>query len=155
MTPGFPARRFDLSVMRAQNAALMRLEESIDLAPELRNLIKIRVSQLNGCVFCLDMYWIDARAEGATEERLYSLDAWRESRRYNARERAALGLCEALTLLPAGGFTEAAWLEATGILGDDAIQVALETTAVNAWNRLMIASGAEPGHYEAAMQEAA
>ncbi|HJT24445.1 MAG TPA: carboxymuconolactone decarboxylase family protein, partial [bacterium] len=69
------------------------------LEPLLKELVKIRASQINGCAFCLDMHTKDARALGETEERIYMLNAWRESFLYNARERAALAWTEALTNL--------------------------------------------------------
>ena len=65
----------------------------------LLHLIKMRASQINGCAYCLDMHSQDARAEGETEQRLYALDAWRETPFYSARERAALAWTEALTLI--------------------------------------------------------
>jgi AhpD family alkylhydroperoxidase len=66
---------------------------------KLSDLIKLRVSQINGCAYCLDMHWKDLRAAGETEQRLYGLDAWRESPYYTERERAALAWAEAVTLV--------------------------------------------------------
>ncbi|WNG23568.1 carboxymuconolactone decarboxylase family protein [Cystobacter fuscus] len=73
--------------------------EALGLEPSLRELVKIRSSQLNGCAFCIHMHTRDARAHGETEERIYLLDGWRESPLYTDRERAALGWTEALTLV--------------------------------------------------------
>src|SRR5690349_23314506 len=70
------------------------------LEPSLLELVKMRASQINGCAYCLDMHSKDARAHGETEQRLYALNAWRETPFYSARERAALAWTEALTLLP-------------------------------------------------------
>src|SRR6476469_9043608 len=67
------------------------------LEESLQNLIKLRVSQINGCAYCLDMHWKDLRARGESEQRLYGLDAWEESPYYNERERAALAWAEAVT----------------------------------------------------------
>nr|WP_301540730.1 carboxymuconolactone decarboxylase family protein [Corallococcus exiguus] len=73
--------------------------EALGLEPRLRELVKIRSSQINGCAFCIHLHTRDARAHGETEERIYLLDGWRESPLYTERERAALGWTEALTLV--------------------------------------------------------
>nr|WP_301540871.1 MULTISPECIES: carboxymuconolactone decarboxylase family protein [Corallococcus] len=73
--------------------------EALGLEPSLRELVKIRSSQINGCAFCIHLHTRDARAHGETEERIYLLDGWRESPLYTERERAALGWTEALTLV--------------------------------------------------------
>src|SRR4051794_27054546 len=83
-------------------AAMARLDAAIELDRGLRELIKLRASQLNGCAFCIDKHWKDARAAGESEARLYLLDAWPESPGYTERERAALALCEALTFVADG-----------------------------------------------------
>src|SRR5258708_30247657 len=72
------------------------------LDKNLLDLIRLRVSQINGCAYCLDMHWKDLRAAGETEQRLYGLDAWRESPYYTDRERAALAWAEAVTLVTQG-----------------------------------------------------
>src|SRR5213592_1613427 len=85
--------------------ALISLETYLsrcNIERALIDLVKLRASQINGCAFCIDMHWKDARATGESEERLYSLDAWRESPLYDERERAALELCEAMTLVTGG-----------------------------------------------------
>src|SRR3954468_6266666 len=92
-----------------QYAAMFRLEQSIELDRGLRDLISLRAAQINGCAFCLDMHWKDARAAGESEERLYSVEVWRESPLYSERERAALELCEAMTVVAAGHVPDAAW----------------------------------------------
>jgi AhpD family alkylhydroperoxidase len=106
----FPADRIQLDeVARKPIAALYRLEQSIELDVRLANLVKVRASQINGCAFCIDGHWKDARADRESEERLYSLAAWRESPLYDERERAALGLTEALTLVAETGVPDEAW----------------------------------------------
>jgi AhpD family alkylhydroperoxidase len=80
-------------------AALDTYVQDSGLEPSLVELIKMRASQINGCAYCLHMHSRDARAKGETEERLYLLDAWRESPRYTDRERAALAWTEAVTLV--------------------------------------------------------
>src|SRR5215207_5775531 len=90
MSPTIPAQPLQLSELAPrQFAAMYRLQGSIELDRGLGDLVKLRASQINGCAFCIDMHWKDARAVGETEERLYSLDAWRESPLYGERERAA------------------------------------------------------------------
>ena len=73
--------------------------DRVDFDPRLRELVRIRASQLNGCAYCIDMHTKDARAIGETEQRIYALPAWRETPFFTARERAALGFTEAVTLL--------------------------------------------------------
>jgi len=75
---------------------------SSSLEKNLLHLIKLRVSQVNGCAFCLDMHWKDLQAEGESEQRMYSLDAWRETPYYSGRERAALAWAEAVTNITDG-----------------------------------------------------
>src|ERR1051326_6232631 len=105
-------RRMKLQAAAQPYAAMLRLDESIDVEQPLRELVKVRASQLNRCAFCIDMHWKDARALGESEERLYMLDAWRESALYDDRERAALALCEAMTLITDGHVPDAVWNEA-------------------------------------------
>jgi AhpD family alkylhydroperoxidase len=137
-------------------AAMYRLEASIELDQPLADLVKVRASQVNGCAFCIDMHWKDARAAGESEERLYSLDAWRESPLYSERERAALELCEAMTLVAEGHVPDEVWDRArSAIVEEELAQLAFAITAINAWNRLMITTRVEPGHYEPHLREAA
>src|SRR5215813_14883617 len=99
-------RRIDLiKVNPAAAKAMYALEayvESSSIEPSLIALIKVRASQINGCAFCIDMHTKEARAKGEDEQRLYLLDAWRESPFYSNRERAALAWTEALTLVADG-----------------------------------------------------
>src|SRR5262247_3320803 len=84
--------------------AMLSLEASLadsDLGESFLHIVKLRASQINGCAYCIDMHWKDARAAGETEQRLYGLDAWRESPYYSDRERAALEWTEALTTITA------------------------------------------------------
>jgi AhpD family alkylhydroperoxidase len=109
------------------------------LEESLYHLVKTRASQINGCAFCVHMHTRDARAHGETEERLYLLNAWRESPLYTARERAALAWTEALTLIAdthapddvfeelKPHFTEAEIVNLTMLIG-----------MINLWNRLAI-----------------
>jgi AhpD family alkylhydroperoxidase len=157
MSNPFPADRIQLSVVAPkQMAAMFRLERSIEIGDRLGNLIKVRASQINGCAFCIDMHWKDARAGGESEERLYSLGAWRQSHLYEKQERAALELCEAMTLVADGQVPDEVWDLVRAAFGEDELaQLVFAIAAINAWNRLMIASRTEPGHYEPGILEAA
>jgi AhpD family alkylhydroperoxidase len=131
---------------------MYRLERSIELDQRLRDLVKVRASQINGCAFCLDMHWQEARAAGETEERLYSLDVWRESPLFADHERAALELCEAITLIREGHVPDATWERATEFFDEEKLaHLVFTITAINAWNRLMLTARVEPGHYEPAI----
>src|SRR5690242_8383143 len=110
MSTTIPAGRIQLPERTPrQYAAMLRLNRSVELDHGLANLLHVRASQINGCAFCLDMHWKDARAAGETEERLYMLSAWRESLLYSPAERAALQLCEAMTLIAAQGVSDEVW----------------------------------------------
>src|SRR5690242_3088145 len=108
-------RRFNVaSAAPAGYAALVGLEKYLatcGLEINLLHLIKLRTSQINGCAYCIDMHWKDLRAAGETEERLYMLDAWRESADalYTPRERAALAWTEALTRVTEGHVPDAVY----------------------------------------------
>ena len=157
LTQQFPAGRIQLAEQAPKKlmGAMLRLESSLELEEGLHHLLSLRASQINGCVFCIDMHWKDARAVGETEERLYSLDAWRESPLYDTRERAALELCEAMTLISDGQVPDEVWDRASEALGEEVAQVVFAVAAINTWNRLMITTRAEPGHYQPGMLAAA
>jgi AhpD family alkylhydroperoxidase len=149
MTPTIPAHRLQLvDVAPRQYGAMYRFSSSVELDHGLRLLIEIRASQINGCAFCIDMHWKDARAAGESEERLYMLSAWRESPLYTDRERAALALCEAMTEIAGSGVPDDVWERAAAVFSEEELaQVVYATAVINAWNRLQITTQAEPGHY--------
>ena len=157
MRTKFTSLRLNLNEHAAkQYGALIRLEQSIDLDGELRELVKVRASQINACAFCIDMHWKDARAAGESEERLYSLNAWRESPLYSDRERAALALCESMTLIADDQVPDAVWDRAAATFDSDELaQLVFAITTINAWNRLSIATRKEPGQYQPAARRAA
>ena len=133
-------------------AAMVRLDGALEIEPRLRNLINVRASQINGCAFCLDMHWKEARAQGEAEERLYALDTWRESPLYEEHERAALELCEAMTLIGEGHVPDSVWDRAAGLFEEkELIHLMFAITSINSWNRLSITARLEPGHYEPGM----
>ena len=115
----------------------------------LIHLIKLRASQVNGCAYCLDMHWKDLRALGETEQRLYSLDAWRECSWYTERERAALAWTEAVTLVTDGNVPDGVYEEvrshfsATGLA-----DLTFAISVINVWNRLSIAGRVPAGTYQ-------
>jgi AhpD family alkylhydroperoxidase len=114
----------------------------------LIHLMKLRVSQMNGCAYCIDMHWKDARAGGDTEQRLYLLDAWRESPGYTDRERAALAWAEAVTRVTDGHVSDAVFGEVRAQFNDAEIaNLTLVVTTINAWNRLAIALRTPAGTY--------
>jgi AhpD family alkylhydroperoxidase len=150
MSDAIPAGRMRLpEVAGRQYAAMLRLQGSIELDHGLKDLVALRASQVNGCAFCIDMHWKDARARGESEERLYMLDAWDESSLYDERERAALALCEAMTLIADGHVPDEVWARASAQFDEHELsQLMFAITAINAWNRLMITSRTEAGHYQ-------
>ncbi len=119
------------------------------LDAKLLELVKIRASQLNGCAFCIDMHTKDARHKGETEQRIYALDAWRETPFFTDKERAALAWTEAITNIQQGHAPEAVYRELSAHFNKaEMMNLTLAITTINAWNRLMIATRAEPGHYQ-------
>jgi len=132
--------------------ALGALVEASDLEHSLLELVKMRSSQLNGCAYCLDMHSKDARAAGETEQRLYLLDAWRETSLYSERERAALAWTEAVTLVADGHVPDSVYDEVSNhFTEDELVALTLAIVAVNGWNRLNIAFRMEAGNYRPGM----
>jgi AhpD family alkylhydroperoxidase len=126
--------------------------EASGLEHALLELVKMRSSQLNGCAYCLDMHSKDARAAGETEQRLYLLDAWRETSLYSERERAALAWTEAVTRVADGHVPDSVYDEASNhFTEDELVALTLAIVAVNGWNRLNIAFRMEAGNYRPGM----
>lgn len=114
----------------------------------LRDLIYIRASQINGCAFCLDMHTQDARANGETEQRINCVSAWKESPFFTDRERAALEMTEALTLLPQMHFPEELYNKARLEFDEhEFVAVVMAINVINGWNRLVISCGGTAGMY--------
>lgn len=115
------------------------------LKPAHKDLIYIRASQINGCAFCIDMHTRDARKHGETEQRIYALNAWRETPFFNPEERAILALTEEITLISHNHVTDKIYEEAARLLGDQYLsQVIMAIIAINAWNRVGISTGMQP-----------
>jgi AhpD family alkylhydroperoxidase len=122
--------------------AMLALEEAtrqLAIPEALRELVKIRVSQINGCAFCLDMHAPVARRAGVTQQRLDVLAAWRESPAFDARERAALGWAEALTRIEATGVPDADYEALAAVFDErEQVELTLVVTTINAWNRFAV-----------------
>jgi len=128
---------------------LGRVVAESGLEPGLMELVKIRASQMNGCAFCLDMHTKDARVGGETEQRIYLLDAWRESPFFTPRERAALAWTEALTNIQQGHATDEVYAEARSQFDEaELVKLTLAVTQINSLNRIAIAFRMEPGVYQ-------
>ncbi len=128
--------------------ALEKYLAQCGIEENLLHLIKLRVSQINGCAFCLDMHWKDLRSLGESEQRLYSLDAWRECPWYTDRERAALAWAEALTLITQGHASDAVYDEASAHFSEKELSdLTFAIVAINGWNRLSISGRTLPGTY--------
>ena len=122
--------------------AMLDLENHVKasgLEMSLIHLVKTRASQINGCAFCIHMHTREARADGETEERLYLLDAWRESPLYSDRERAALAWTEALTLVAQTRAPDEDYALLKAHFSDEEqVKLTLAISAINAWNRFAI-----------------
>lgn len=132
--------------------AMLGLEQYLrtcGLEDSLIHLVKLRASQINGCADCLDMHWKDLRAAGEAEQRLYSLDAWRECPYYTERERAALAWTEAVTLIANGHVSDKVYADVRPHFTDKELaDLTFVLAAINGWNRLAIASRVVPGSYQ-------
>lgn len=115
----------------------------------LLDLICFRVSQINGCAFCLDMHAKDLRVAGETEQRLYMMDAWREAELYSERERAALAWAEALTLIADDRVPDAVYQQATRqFTEEELIDLTMAVVAINSYNRINVAFRMPAGDYQ-------
>ena len=129
--------------------ALVALEREIRIDPALRELVKLRSSILNGCAYCIDMHTKDARKAGESEQRLYAIAAWHEAPFFSERERAALALTDAVTLIadthvPAAVYDEAA----RHFDPEELAHLIWQIAAINAWNRTAVATRQTVGDYQ-------
>jgi len=135
--------------------AMLGLEKYIHdcgLENSLLELVKMRVSQINGCAFCLDMHSKETRATGETEQRLYVLSAWREAPFYTERERAALAWAEALTLISKSHVSDDVYNQVRQHFREkELVNLTLAITTINSWNRWAIGFGTPVGWYESGM----
>jgi AhpD family alkylhydroperoxidase len=149
MQPRIDYRKFNPAPLQA----LLSMEQYIagcGLDHKLVHMLKLRASQINGCAYCIDMHSIDARAAGETEQRLYALDAWRETPFYDERERAALAWVEAVTKVAETHVPDSVYEEVRAHFSEqEVLDLTYIAATINAWNRLSIAVRAVPGHYRA------
>ena len=133
--------------------AMLGLERQVRHArfdSTMMDLVRMRASQINGCAYCLDMHSKDTRANGETEQRLYGLEAWRETPYYSARERAALEWTEALTLVSESHVPDDVFERVREQFSEDElVHLSLAIVAINGWNRLNVAARTVPGDYVA------
>jgi AhpD family alkylhydroperoxidase len=116
------------------------------LEPPLKELVRVRASGLNGCVYCIDMHTTDARKGGESEQRLYALPAWPEAPYYTARERAALALTDSITLVSQTHVPDDVYaLAAAEFSESELAQLISLIMTINAWNRLAISTRTQPG----------
>ena len=128
---------------------LERYVRNCGLEHSLLELVKSRASQINGCAYCIDMHWKDARAAGETEQRLYSLAAWRETTFYTERERAALEWTEALTLISQNDVSDELYERVRRHFSEEElVNLTMAVITINGWNRLAIPFRTEPGSYQ-------
>src|ERR1700742_4056910 len=143
------AAGYSRAMSHLDHAATKELDKA-EIDPKLRELIRIRASQLNGCAYCIDMHTKDARAIGETELRLYGLSAWRETPYFTARERAALAFTESVTRLAETHVPDEAFAEVSAAFSPQEVAALLSLiVTINAWNAIGVATRAwEPGSYQ-------
>ena len=144
------AADFSGAMSRLDRAATKQLDK-VDFDHRLRELVRIRASQLNGCAYCIDMHTKDARAIGETEQRIYALPAWRETAFFTDREQAALAFAETVTLRPQTHVPTADYdLVAEHFSPDEIGALTSLIVTINAWNAIGVATRAwPPGSYQA------
>ena len=147
MKPRLPYPKLAPAAFRALSGLEQYVAQS-SIEKPLRELVKLRASQINGCAYCIDMHWKDARAGGETEQRLYGLNAWQESPYYTERERAALAWTEAVTLVAETHVPDDVYDRVRSHFSEkEVVDLTWAIAAINAWNRLAVAMRAEPGTY--------
>lgn len=137
-----PERIFIPKVQPEAYVAMRALESYLAttaLTPIEKDLIKVRASQINGCAFCLNKHASDARKNGETEQRIFLLNAWRETSLFTTTEKAILSLTEEMTLIHQAGVSEATYQQAARLLGPERLaQTMMVIVTINSWNRIVI-----------------
>jgi AhpD family alkylhydroperoxidase len=143
------AADFAKAMMHLEAAATKQLDRA-GIDPLLRELVRTRASQLNGCAYCIDMHTKDARAAGETEQRLYAVSAWRETPFFSEHERAALALTESITLLAQTHVPDEDFAAAAKVFSEDELGALISLiVAINAWNGIGVSTRAWlPGSYQ-------
>lgn len=127
-------------IYKAMNAAESQIS-IFDIDPKLLNLIKVRVSQINGCGYCINKHAKDARKQGITEQRLYALSAWWETPFFSEAERIALQLAEEVTFISKNGISDEIYKKAVNQFGEQKVaQLIFVASVTNTWNRLAISA---------------
>jgi AhpD family alkylhydroperoxidase len=153
--PFEPPRMRIAKAAPAPHRALIALSKSIELDQTLRELVNLRASIINGCAYCIETHSKDARQAGESEQRLYALAAWRDAPLFDDRERAALALTDAITLISDEQVPRAVWDEAAAQFSEDELaQLLWAITAINAWNRIAIATRMESPYQRPLVQAA-
>lgn len=151
--------RLDIKTDSAAYRAMLQLERYVrnsGIHPTLLELIKIRASQINGCAFCIDMHTKDARLNGETEQRIYALNAWRETPFFTPEERAVLAFTEAVTLIATHSVSDEIYDEVSRYFTpDEIINLLMAIATINSWNRIAITTRMVPGSYEPQAQKSA
>ena len=143
------AQKVSPAAYQAMLGLEMFVRKQSKLEPALIQLVKVRASQINGCAYCIDMHSKDARAEGETEQRLYALSAWEETPFFTDRERAALSLTEAITLVSKGHVPDAVYERAKKSFSEvELVNLTTAIITINGWNRLAITFRSVPGEYQ-------
>ena len=149
MTPRIDATKYLGSGAGRALLALSNESMKSGLERQLLELIKIRASQMNGCAYCIDMHTKDARAAGETEQRIYALNAWRETPFYSERERAALEWTEALTLISQNDVTDELYDRVRQHFSEEElVSLTMAVITINGWNRIAIPFRSVPGSYQ-------
>ena len=155
MQPRIDYRKYAQEPLQQLLAIEKYIAES-GLEPKLIRLIKMGASQINGCAYCLDMHSIDARAAGESEQRLYTLEAWRETPFFSERERAALAWTEAVTLISQTHAPDDVYGDMQKHFSEkEIVDLTLVAAMINLWNRVAISTRAVPGHYKPAKSTSA
>lgn len=150
MQPRIDYRKYAPEALKAM-LSLEQYLSTCGLDHKLMHLLKMRASQINGCAYCLDMHSLDARAGGETEQRLYALDAWRETPFFDERERAALAWVESITRVSETHVPDDVFEEVKKVFSEkEVMDLTIVATVINMWNRLAISTRAVPGRYHPA-----
>ncbi|MGH9668210.1 MAG: carboxymuconolactone decarboxylase family protein [Bryobacteraceae bacterium] len=154
MKPRLDLTKVGSGAYHALSALEGYIHKSSKLEPSLLELVRMRASQINGCAFCLDMHSKDARANGETEQRLYALNAWRETPFFTDRERAALAWTEAITLVSQSHAPDEVYEEVRQRFSEEEVlNLTLAIASINSWNRLAIGFRQVPGEYKPGMYQ--
>ena len=148
-TTTFEQPRISLSQLApAVNRAMVALDGALELDSSLRDLVSLRASILNGCAYCIDMHTLDAKARGESEQRLHAVAAWHEAPFFTERERAAIQLTDAMTLIADSHVPRDVFESVRGYFEDKELaQLIWAVIVINAWNRMAVTARSLPGDY--------